>query len=284
MYDSKLMKSVSVIITVFNSRFKTRGVKSIEKQNYPKLEIIKVRAKNNNFSKARNSGARKAKGEILCFLDADCQAQEGWLKNNLEILKNPKVGAVFGKVQGESKKYFSHCFDFSNYSFFQGKTRRELPLSAIGFATKRRVFEKIGGFDESLKMGGEVDFSFRLHKIGLKTIYNPKVGIRHYHGYEDLNGLLKYQFRLGKDKGLFLEDFYAVNLWFVILKAIAKPWLYCFFIIPFALLATAVVVVYNLKDNPKVLLLIPAVFLAKLTTQLGIFTKTCGHPLKREAL
>lgn len=268
------MKKVSVIIPVTKAKLAEKAIQSVKTQSCPKLELIKVEAKGLKPAEARNKGAKKAKGEILLFLDDDCQARKGWLKENLKVLADSQIGAVGGKIQGKSKKYFAQSLDFSNFTFVQGNKCRQLPLCTASFGIRRQIFKKVGGFDENLKIGEDVDFCFRLNKLGLRTVYEPKVKVWHDHGRQTLSAVLKYQYQNGQVKGLVIENFYPVSLWFVFLKTIAKPWIYWLFVLPFALLATLVAVVYNLKDNPRVLYLIPGIFLAKLACQVGILAWT----------
>lgn len=271
------MKTVNVIIPTTRPKQVEKTVRSIQAQACPNLEIIKVQAKGLKPAQARNRGAKKAKGEILLFLDDDCQAQRGWLKENLEVLREPKIGAVGGKIQGKSRKYFAQVLDFSNFTFVQGNQRRELPLCSASFGIKRSVFEKVGGFDENLIIGEDVDLSFRLNKIGLKTIAEPKIKVWHDHRRQSLKAVWQYQYNNGRVKGLVIENLYPVSLWFLFLKAIAKPWLYVFFVLPFALMATGVAVLVNWKDNPRVFYLLPGIFLAKLACQVGILAWTMSQ-------
>jgi len=270
------MKKVSVIIPVTREKLAQKAISSVKRQNYPCLQIIKVKAKGLNPAQARNKGAKRAKGEILLFLDDDCQAGENWLEENLKALADKQIGAVGGMIKGKSRKYFSRCLDFANFTFAQGEKRCFMPVFSASLGIKRSVFKKVGGFDERLVVGEDLDLCWRLKKMGWQTVYEPKVKVWHDHKRTSLSKVLKYQYKNGKTKGLVIEKRYADdNLWFFILKKTAKPWFCWIFILPFALLATAAAVVVNLKD--RIFLLIPGIFLAKLACQWGIFVWILGQ-------
>lgn len=265
------MKKVSVIIPVTREKLAQKAIKSIQRQNYPQLEIIKVKAKGLSPSQARNNGVKRAGGEILLFLDDDCQTQENWLRENLKVLADGKIGAVGGMIKGKSRKYFSRCLDFANFAFAQGMKRRFMPVCSASLGMRKSVFEKAGGFDESLIIGEDVDLCFRLTRLDLKTVYEPKIKVWHHHRRKSLTEVLKYQYRNGKVKGLVIEKRYPDNFWFIFLKTIAKPWLYWIFVLPFAVLAALIAVGVNWKNRQEVFYLIPGIFLAKLACQIGIF-------------
>jgi len=54
-------------------------------------------------SACRNAGAGEAKGDILAFLDSDCRAGRGWLKELVPFFAFGEVGAVGGFVEGYFK-------------------------------------------------------------------------------------------------------------------------------------------------------------------------------------
>lgn len=271
------MKKVSVIIPVTRKILAQKAERSVRTQGYSQVEVIKIDARGLTPAQARNKGAKKAKGEVLLFLDDDCQARNNWLVENLRILADPKIGAVGGMIQGKSKKYFSRCLDFANFTFVQGKKRRFMLLYTASLGIKAEVFEKAGGFDESLVIGEDVDLCFRLNRLGLKTVYEPEIKVWHHHQKKTLKDLLKYQYQNGRVKGLSMEKNYPDNLWFAFLKIISRPWIYWFFVLPFAVLATLVAVGANWKDRPEVFYLIPGIFLAKLACQVGTLANTIYH-------
>lgn len=264
---------VSVILPVTRPKLAAKAIYSVRQQAQlgVNLEILTVVGKGLNPGKARNQGVTKAKGKIILFLDDDCQADKGWLKDNLTALKDPAVGAVGGRVIGRSQKYFARCVDLANFGWVQGGSRRALPLCAASLGVKRTIFEKVGGFDEAMAVGEDVDFCFRVNALGYQTIYEPKIKIYHEHGRDTLRQLVAYQFRNGRQKGLIIEKRYADNWQFILLRAIGRPLLYPWFILPLSILASWQAIIANREQGWPVIKLWPGVWLGKLACHIGIW-------------
>lgn len=118
----------------------------------------------NQISRARNTGARIAKSDILIFLDADTSIPEGLLRTALQNLKEGHCGGgttiTFDRPTGPfSKMILSAWTAISLY--FQ--------LAAGSFIYCRRdAFEDIGGFSEKLYAAEEIRLSSDLKKWGKK--------------------------------------------------------------------------------------------------------------------
>src|SRR5262249_7244023 len=59
---------------------------------------------------ARNKGAEAARGEILCFIDADCRSHPDWLANALRALSSAPPHTVLGgdvRIWREDSNKFS---------------------------------------------------------------------------------------------------------------------------------------------------------------------------------
>lgn len=184
------MTMISFIIPTKNeSKYLKDCLKSIERLNCEK-EIIVVDATDDKKTKrltkkyngkfiyekrkgpsiARNTGAKKAKGDILVFTDADVRFCENFCKN--------------------LDKYDAGIFDLR---FWDGKGILENFLFALWnrfikclinlgfvmtngscFLYKKNVFEKIGGFNKDLLTNEDNDLAKRASKI-TKFSFIPKI-------------------------------------------------------------------------------------------------------------
>ncbi len=174
---------ISVIIPVFNGdRFLPAAMESVLGQGISSLEIILVDdgstdntsriaseyAKhvryfyqdNQGPSAARNKGLLHAKGNFIAFLDYD----DCWTENNLKILYQahldfPEADIVMGKIQEE-------IFDRKSNSF----NKRGVPafsLSLVTILAKISAINKIGLFNESMRIGEDKDWFYRAREQGI---------------------------------------------------------------------------------------------------------------------
>ncbi|MGL5982040.1 MAG: glycosyltransferase family 2 protein [Cetobacterium sp.] len=130
-------------------------------------EIKIIRTKNNGVCIARNIGVKNSSGKYIIMLDADDYLCNEYIKSAKEILdENLTVGIVKGNVitleNGVRKK--SKYEEFELNKFLIGNT---LPISCM---FRREDYLKVGGYDESMKLGLE-DFEFWMSILELnKTV------------------------------------------------------------------------------------------------------------------
>lgn len=125
---------------------------------------------------ARNNGAKKAKGDLLFFMDADCTVGNQFFnKSLLEIKqKNLEVAGCFVWVP---PKFKFINFQFSIYNLWIYLTQRFYPnASGHGIFCKKRIHKKIGGFDENIKLSEDMDYVKRASKFGkFRILKNVKI-------------------------------------------------------------------------------------------------------------
>jgi MoaA/NifB/PqqE/SkfB family radical SAM enzyme len=286
------LKTVSVIIPFSKPETVGNAIESVLNQDYPEelLEIIVVGKGSEDLlekwaqiiavdegpirqpGRARNLGAAMASGEILLFLDDDCEAQENWIRENLVELEKDGVGAVSGKIVGKSNAFFARCVDFTNFGICQTNRRREGRLWTATFGIKKSLFHEVNGFDEEIKVQEDIDLCFRLNQRGYMTVYQPRILVVHDHGRNTLRKLLDYQYSSGKEGGIRVESKYKdLSIRNRILAGLTHPLAYALFIIPFAIAGTLSAIKANLGEHKDILLLSPFIFLGKISCHAGIW-------------
>lgn len=153
---------------------------TLEKVNKYKCKIIKLK-KNQGVANARNMGAKKAKSDILIFIDSDVLIRQDTISKFIKTYKlNPKI-KVFCATQSE--KYLSDNFcakfvtlnDFYNYKWKKNeKAREHSTITPECCLIEKKVFDEMNGFNTKYKMAGieEYELSYRLDKKGyLRYIY-----------------------------------------------------------------------------------------------------------------
>jgi MoaA/NifB/PqqE/SkfB family radical SAM enzyme len=298
---SPRLTSVSVIIPYTKPETVGNAIESVLLQDYPEdhIEIIVVgkgsQALRGRFpritaveaaytvppGKARNLGAARATGSVLLFLDDDCEAQPGWIAENLAELELDAVGAVSGRILGKSQALFARCTDYSNFGSCRGDRRKPGRLWTASFGMRSDLFKAIGGFDESLAVQEDIDLCFRLNRHGYETIHQPRIAVLHNHGRHSLRSFLSYQYQNGRRAGLGVESRYPeAGLRNMLLSMLAHPLLYLPAVLPFALLGTVLTVWENFRQDQRVALVAPAIFVGKLTCHLGILRALLDRRLR----
>jgi cellulose synthase/poly-beta-1,6-N-acetylglucosamine synthase-like glycosyltransferase len=162
----KLNDDIEVII-VESVNNETKILEKIVKQ-HENVQLYKI--KERGIAKARNYGARKARGDILLFLDADVFVTKDVVKRVSQVFQDPSViGATCNNYPIKPK--FSYLLFFK---FYNALIRLVLSLPPMKFkhsrgefmAVKKAYFDKIGGFNERLICLEDADLAHRLSMLG----------------------------------------------------------------------------------------------------------------------
>jgi len=175
---------LSVIIPTLNEeKIIEKCLKRFEKQTNKNFELIvsdsysnddtvkkarkyaKVVMARKGIARGRNDGAKKARGEIICFIDADTLVAKNFVDTILKDFKDEKLVGWLCRIKPDNKNY-KFWFDLTNFllKFFIkiGKPH------GVGFAfgIRKKAFDKIRGFNEKLTLNEDHDLAFRLSKFG----------------------------------------------------------------------------------------------------------------------
>lgn len=138
-------------------------------------------------ARARNAGARLARGEILFFTDADCLLQEDSLAAAERALTRAGTDAAVGGT------YTALPYDRQFFSMFQSvfihysetrNPRHPDYLATHALAIPERLFARSGGFRENfLPILEDVEFSHRLRGTGCRLVLDPALQVQHIFGF-----------------------------------------------------------------------------------------------------
>lgn len=189
----------SLIIPLALDR-KAEVLDSISKLDYPKSQYEVIIERGTNPSRNRNVGAKKAKGEILCFLDDDAIVPKELLKEAKEIFGYrfpnpvmPKVDILGGpQLTPKDDKWFAKaCGEVLGSKFgslSMSKRYRqeeecyyadENSLTSCIMFVRKDAYKKIGGFNESLFPGEDPEFLARAKAKKCRIVYSPDIYIYH---------------------------------------------------------------------------------------------------------
>lgn len=137
------------------------------KVHFPAVDNQIFRSENGGFPKCANTGFKVAKGDILILSNNDVIYNPGWLKG---ILKPLNEGYDISSVRmSDSDGYLT------DDKITEGDRFGSL------WAMTRKVYETIGGFDESFDKGTfeDLDFHKRAEEAGFKIGKNHAVLVEH---------------------------------------------------------------------------------------------------------
>jgi glycosyltransferase involved in cell wall biosynthesis len=122
--------------------------------------------------KGRNEGAKKAKGDILLFLDADTRLpSSSFLKDALKEFRARHLDGATCLMSPLStsstfpKEVVRSWFVFVNYLLLASEKIAPFGVGSMIFA-KKRMHTTIGGFDEKVKFSEDVLYIRQVHKRG----------------------------------------------------------------------------------------------------------------------
>jgi GT2 family glycosyltransferase len=274
---------------------------AIKNQSHQNFEIIIVTDKicPGDPAKKRNHPAKKAKGNVLAFIDSDAYPKKNWLKNALKQLKSKDIAAVCGPnltppqnnlYQKTSGLVWSSWLGAGGAGAYRNKIsspRFVTDYPSSNLIIKKSDFNKVKGFNTSFWPGEDTKLCHDLtYKLNKKILYHPSIKVFH-HRRPIFIPHLKQISRFGYHRGLFarilpktsLKPGYFVPSLFLI-GLIIGPFISLpiyFFTLKLYLLLLISTAIYH-----QSILLIPTLFLTHLTYGLyflkGLFSHTPQSP------
>jgi glycosyltransferase involved in cell wall biosynthesis len=149
-----------------------------------------VHTEETGLSRAYNNGIRRSSGEILAFTDDDCIAPSDWIANVVTAFDEaPDGDLLYGNVVAAGASLEDRSLTPSLTITSPRRLSRKDGFEVFGmganFAARRRLFDRVGVFDEMLGGGGplwssqDFDLTYRTYHAGCVTLLQPEVVIRH---------------------------------------------------------------------------------------------------------
>ena len=148
---------------------------------HPRARLVRE-ARPGSYS-ARNAALQVTDAPVLAFTDADCLPRADWLRRGLAALsQDPQAGAVAGPVEvfpRDGRPTAAELYEVL-HAFPQRTYVRDLGFGVTANLFMRRsALEAVGGFDPSLRSGGDADWGHRAARAGHPVRYATDVVVRH---------------------------------------------------------------------------------------------------------
>ncbi|GAA5158755.1 MULTISPECIES: mycofactocin biosynthesis glycosyltransferase MftF [Amycolatopsis] len=135
---------------------------------------------------ARNTGLAHVTTELTAFLDADTTAPPDWLDPLLPHFEDPAVVAVAPRIRSTPGSSVLARYETARSSLDlgdgpapvrQGGRVTYVPTAAL--VVRTAALRELGGFDERLRFGEDVDLVWRLVARGGRVRYEPAAEVLH---------------------------------------------------------------------------------------------------------
>ena len=193
--------SVSVVIVAYNAgQALLSCLESLAVQSEPDFEIVLVDNggneavldkilsqpvryfrldRNHRPSLARNVGIVKARAEVVCFLDDDAQAHEGFVAAYRTALQDRATLGVRGRILPKTDTIYNYLA--MHYDLGEAEVSSYIDVEG-NCAFRRQVLLEVGGFHPQLFGGEGVELSYRIAKKwgnSCRLLYHPSAIIYH---------------------------------------------------------------------------------------------------------
>ncbi|OBK23522.1 mycofactocin biosynthesis glycosyltransferase MftF [Mycobacterium asiaticum] len=141
---------------------------------------------------ARNTGLAACTTDYVAFLDSDVAPRRGWLEALLGHFCDPTVALVAPRIVGlaQSENVIAR-YEAVHSSLDLGlREAPVLPHSSVSYVPSAAIvcrtaaIREVGGFDETLQSGEDVDLCWRLVEAGARLRYEPIALVAHDHRTE----------------------------------------------------------------------------------------------------
>jgi mycofactocin system glycosyltransferase len=152
-------------------------------------ELVRREA-NGGPAAARNSGLVKATSDLIAFIDSDCEPPSDWIERLAGHFADPIVAAAAPRITGKAAGTAAGRYTESSGALdLGGRPGRVRPKAAVSYVptaallARREALLAVARdgcvFDESMRVGEDVDLAWRLHEAGWRVRYDPSVQVRH---------------------------------------------------------------------------------------------------------
>ena len=136
---------------------------------------------------ARNAGLAAVTTPLVAFVDTDVDLDDGWLHPLLAHFDDPLVALVAPRVRSsEGASMLAHYesarspLDLGDQAARIAAGTRVSYVPAAAIVVRVDALRGVGGFDETLRTGEDVDLVWRLIEAGHRCRYEPAATVHHH--------------------------------------------------------------------------------------------------------
>ena len=135
------------------------------------------------YYELKNAGGRRARGDVLLFVDSDVIPEAAWLRRLVDSLRDPAVDIVAGNTYVDRDTFYAKTFALGWYfpaRLPDGPVVEATPPCVNTIAIRRHVVEKYPfPEDPKLYMAQTTVWGQMLRDSGVRTHLNPAARVAH---------------------------------------------------------------------------------------------------------
>ncbi|MGN0452885.1 MAG: glycosyltransferase family 2 protein [Ruminococcus sp.] len=204
-------ENIEVVLVDSNSTDGTRAMmEDFKATDYKFRDVQIVSNSKKNQASAWNCALSVAKGDVIIRIDAHAQIPRDFIKRSMENLEEGEDIVGGGRpniVDNETSWKLTllaaeeSLFGSSIAEYRRPTEKKEYHDSLFHAAYRREVFEKVGGFNESLGRTEDNELHYRIREAGYKMCSCPDI-ISFQHTRNSLKNMIKQKFGNGYWIGL----------------------------------------------------------------------------------
>lgn len=131
---------------------------------------------------ARNTAIEQVAAPIIAFTDADCVPDADWLERALVAAEaNPQFGVLAGRIDlfedgAQGERVYS---DYERLFSFPQEHAARGNCATANWVSRTKILRDLGGFDATLKSGGDRQMALRIRAARHPLIYVADMVVRH---------------------------------------------------------------------------------------------------------
>jgi len=131
---------------------------------------------------ARNTGWRATDTELIWFVDSDCVAHADALGKLQHTMRELQAAVVGGSYSNQNRGRLTADLIHEEMVMRHRAMGAEVTFAiTANLLCQRETLEALGGFDERLRLGQDLDFAYRVVQSGRKLGFDASSLVGHFH-------------------------------------------------------------------------------------------------------
>lgn len=195
---------VEILVVDGRSTDRTRVIVGALARKDPRVRLIDNPARIQ--SAGMNAAIRRARGDVICRMDAHAEYPATYLARSVEVLRQTGALNVGGAARPKHKTEFQRamCAALSSPlgvggSAYRSPDREGYVESVFNGTFRREAFETAGLYDPEAVTNEDAELNQRIIALG-GSIYLSRTIVAHYYPRSDLLGLARQYFKYGEGR------------------------------------------------------------------------------------